>query len=270
MLSNAIILYARTPEDEAHFLDLQEMLRNNLADSSYTYKKAVSLEHSAEDIYSTLTYEGRFFRAKSELYGIHKYLSSAVAFINGTYADNPIFSEQQAYSVGAEDRIYGCPGLLEIPDGFFRYAGEIISAKSIDDCKSAAEKLIRTTKSFLENKKIPEESAPVMIDFDYLAEWYQEMSLTWRRLRYFTENGLIEKAYCDASYLQYELISIASEFGIPEYSLIDSFDACRPEQIRNRADRIEQEIRKLLTDNAVKIDEFATLEDFLVLEEENA
>lgn len=271
VLKNGFILYARTPEDETRFIGLQEKLRKNLADSSFTYKKAVEYVHSAEDVFSTLMFEDRLFRARNEVCGILKYISSAIAFINGSSADEPLFSEAQTYEVCSEDLIYGCANLLEVPDGFFKYAGDIIHAGSIEDCRHIAENLIRTARQFLAEHKVMDRSDDTadIIDYNDLAGWYQEMSLTWHRLRYYTENNMIEKAYCDACYLQSELIAISPEFNIPEYNLLDSFDASRPELVRIRADRIEQEIRRVITDNGVKIDEFATLEDFLKSEKES-
>lgn len=281
VLKNGFVLYARSPEDEARFKDLQKRLEVNLANPLYTHKKATELLHSAEDVFSTLMFEEKLFKARNEVCGILLYLSQAVAFVNGTSADEPLFSEIQAYDNEVESQMYSCPNLLELPDSFFRYAGDVISARNIAECRKAGEDLIRTTKHFLEEKsaklqwKMAEDeivgiSKPDVDEpsnLEMLAEWYQELSLTWRRIRYFTENNMVEKAYCDACNLQSELIAIAEEFGIPEYDLLDSFDAERLELLRVRADRIETEIHRILTDHGVKIDEFATLEDFLASEE---
>lgn len=77
---------------------------------------------------------------------------------------------------------------------------------------------------------------------------------------------MMEKAYVDANYLQGELLCIARDYGVPEYNLLDSYDSNRLELLRHRADRIESEIRDIISSHGVKIDEFDTLEDFFAYE----
>ena len=96
-----------------------------------------------------------------------------------------------------------------------------------------------------------------------MADWYQELSLTWRRIRYFCKNGMVEKAYTDACYLQNELLYVAEEFGLEEMNLLDSFNADDLELLVLRADALEQEIRRTLDEHGIVINEYASLEAFL-------
>ena len=75
-----------------------------------------------------------------------------------------------------------------------------------------------------------------------------------------------EKAYVDATYLQGGLLRIARDYDVPEYNLLDSYDPDHLELLRHRADRIESEIRDIISGQGVKIDEFDTLEEFLASE----
>ena len=267
VLANATILYARTPEDEARFHALREQLYKNLADPVFTYRKAIERMDAARKIFIDLCFEKKSYRARYLAADILSCLTEAVAFINGTFADNPIFSEVQAYDGCPESRIYSCPDLTEVPDHFFAYARELLNISDGNECKVLAQKLIETTTEFMDDKKVTDGSDDSeLIDWTDFAGWYQEMSLTWNRIRYYCDNGMREKAYVDATYLQGELLWIARDYNVPEYNLLDSYDPDRLELLRRRADRIESEIRDMIAGHGVKIDEFDTLEDFLASE----
>ena len=69
----------------------------NLKDDTFVYGKALECLDKALDIYRTFMFEEKSYRARSEAEGIHLHLSQAVAYMNHTYADSPIFNERQAY-----------------------------------------------------------------------------------------------------------------------------------------------------------------------------
>lgn len=267
VLANATILYARTPEDEERFYAIKEKLYKNLADPVFTYRKAVERIEKAKISYMDLCFEKKSYRIRNAVAEILSYLTEAVAFMNGTFADNPIFSEIQAYDGCPESRIYSCPDMTEVPDNFFAYARKLLYTSEGNECKNLAQKLIETTLEFLDNKKpISKSDETELIDWTAFAGWYQEMSLTWNRIRYYCDHGMMEKAYVDANYLQGELLCISQDYGVPEYNLLDSYDPNRLELLRHRADRIESEIRDIISSHEVKIDEFDTLEDFFAAE----
>ncbi|MBQ2407710.1 MAG: hypothetical protein II312_13800 [Lachnospiraceae bacterium] len=263
VLANATILYARTPEDEERFYAIRDKLYKNLADPVFTYRKAVERIEKAKINYTDLCFEKKFYRIRHAAAEILSYLTEAVAFVNGTFADNPIFSEIQAYDACPESRIYSCPDMTEVPDHFFAYARKLLSTTDGNESKALTQKLIETTCDFLDHQKPTSKAAETgLVDWTEFAGWYQEMSLTWNRIRYYCDHGMMEQAYVDANNLQGELIWISQDFGVPEYNLLDSYDPDRLELLRYRADRIESEIRDIILDHGVKIDEFDTFEEF--------
>lgn len=267
VLANATIMYARTPEDEVRFNTLKEQLYKNLADPAFTYRKAIKRIETAKKIFTELCFEKKAYRARNSAANILSCLTEAIAFINGTFADSPIFSEIQAYDGCPESRIYSCPDLTEIPNNFFTYTRKLLCTSEVNECKVLAQKLIETTIEFMNDKQVIGGSNDThRIDWTEFAGWYQEMSLTWNRIRYYCDNGMLEKAYVDATYLQRELLQIARDYDVPEYNLLDSYDPNRLELLRHRADRIESEIRDIIASHGVEIDEFDTLEDFLASE----
>ena len=101
------------------------------------------------------------------------------------------------------------------------------------------------------------------VDYHGLADWYQELSLTWRRLRYFCQNNMVEKAYTDACYLQEEFLYIAQEYKVEEFNLLDSFDKKNLSLLAERANKLEITIQGILADHGVKINSYSSVEDFL-------
>lgn len=267
VLANATILYARRPEDAARFWAIREQLYQNLADPVFTYRKASERIRRAKTMYTDLCFEKKTYRIRNAAAEILSCLTEAVAFLNGTFADNPVFSEIQAYDGCPESRIYSCPDLTEVPDNFFTYARKLLYTSDGNECKELAQKLIETTLEFMDHRNpISRSDDMEPVDWTVFAGWYQEMSLTWNRIRYYCDNGMNEKAYVDATYLQGELLCIASEYGVTEYNLLDSYDPDCLELLRLRADRIESEIRDIIASHGVEIDEFDTLEVFLASE----
>lgn len=263
VLTGATILYAKSEEDINRFVALQKKLTDNLNDPAFIYRKALDYLDKALDIYRSFIFEEKGYRAHSEAVYIHQYLSQAVACLNHTCTDSPIFNERQAYDATPESAIYHCPKMLHIPDGFFSYAGQLITTRDVPTLKKLVHKLLCATRAFvLERKPAPPVSSKE-INYENLADWYQELSLTWRRIRYFCKHNMIEKAYNDACYLQNELLYVAEEFQIEELNLLDSFIPEDLELLALRSNQLEQIIRNHITEHDVLINEYDTLEAFL-------
>ena len=111
--------------------------------------------------------------------------------------------------------------------------------------------------------KNPTEKENAKIDFQNLADWYQELSLTWRRIRYFCKNNMAEKAYIDACYLQEEFLYIAQEYNIEELNLLDSFDKENLSLLADRSNQLEKIIQGILAEHQIKINSYNSVEDFL-------
>ena len=96
------------------------------------------------------------------------------------------------------------------------------------------------------------------VNYDDFADWYQELSLTWRRIRFFCENNMVEEAYADACYLQEEFIYISQEYQVEELNLLDSFNADDLSLLAERSNLLD-----ILTEHQAAINSYDSLEDFL-------
>lgn len=262
LLANAEILYAKSADASDRFHALQQKLITNLNSPAFVYHKALNRLESAASIYRTLLFEEKLYRARSEANRIQLYLSQAVAFMNHTFADSPLYSEAQAYHCDSDTRMYHCPSLNLVPESFFHYAHRLLTADQPEEIKKIVHALIRTTKNFVfAHRPAIKEDNPI-VNYENLADWYQELSLTWRRIHYFCRNNMPQEAYIDACYLQEELIVIAQEFQIEELNLLDSFSADSLLGLDLRSRKLEQIIRGILSEHNVKIREYSTMEEF--------
>lgn len=277
LLDQATILYARSEEDASRFEELKKRMAANLNNDAFVYGKALECMDKALEIYRSLIFEEKLYRVRSEADFIHYNLSRAVAFLNHTYAESPIYSEHQAYSGEKESRMYSCPDMQIVPDGFFANARRLLEGTDVAALKETVLALLKTTRSFILERKPAAPAAPGNaagtgtvnaasgggVDFQELADWYQEMSLTWRRIRWFCANGMTEKAYTDACYLQEEFLNIAEEFRIEELNLLDSFDRNNLPLLADRSNQLEKTIQGILADHGIKINSYSSVEAFL-------
>ena len=274
VLDNATILYSRSEADTKRFEECKKRLHENLCNDTFVYGKALECMDKALEIYHSLIFEEKLYRVRSEADCIHEWLSRALAYLNHTYTESAIYSESQAYNKDEKSRIYSCPEMKNVPEDFFTNAQKLLESDDVEVLQKTVFALLKSTRSFiLEHKpKVSpagdsadgsskkEESK---VDYQGLADWYQELSLTWRRLRYFCQNNMVEKAYTDACYLQEEFLYIAQEFKVQEFNLLDSFDKNNLSLLADRANKLEITIQKILADHGVKINSYSSVEDFL-------
>lgn len=265
LLDQATILYSRSEEDAKRFEDCKKRMFQNLNNDAFVYGKALECMDKALEIYRSMIFEEKLYRVRSEADCIHRCLSQAVAFMNHTYTESAIYSENQAYKGEDENRIYSCPGMKIVPDGFFTNARKILESNEAAVLKETIFALLKTTRTFILERKPKGASSKdaEQIDYKGLANWYQELSLTWRRLRYFCKNNMVEKAYTDASYLQEEFFYIAQDYKVEELNLLDSFDKDNLSLLADRANQLEKIIKAILKDHGVKINSYSSVEEFL-------
>ena len=274
VLDNATILYSRSEEDANRFEECRNRLRANLHNDTFVYGKALECMDKALEIYRSMIFEEKLYRVRSECDCIHEWLSRAVAYLNHTYAESAIYSESQAYNKDEKSRMYSCPEMKTVPEGFFTNAKKLLETDDVEVLRKTVFAVLKSTRSFiLEHKPVsssasdspdlPDSGATSKVDYQGLADWYQELSLTWRRLRYFCQNNMVEKAYTDACYLQEEFLYIAQEYKVQEFNLLDSFDKDNLSLLAERANNLEIIIQGILADNGVKINSYNSVEDFL-------
>lgn len=263
VLDGAEILYARSKEDEERFLDLKRRMKENLGNPEFIYGKALEYMDKAMEVYRSLIFEDKTYRVVTEAGFIHLFLSKAVAVLNHTYAEEPIVSRKQALCDDPDSRIYHCPEMKEVPEGFFENAEELIRTKDPEKVKEVILKLLKSVREFI-LKREPAEAAQgsTAVNYDEFAGWYQEISLTWKRIRYFVKNNMAEEAYCDAGYLQQELLYIAQEFGVEEMNLMDYYDANDLSKLQERADALEKKIIDILAGHKTEVASYASVDEF--------
>lgn len=264
-IAKAQILYSRSKEDTDRFLSLQRLFHDNLNNPTFTYGKALENMDQAMDIYRTLLFETTYYKASMAGCYICKYLSNAVALMNNTYTDSAIFTMQQANNPDGNSRIYHCPNLKKLPDHYYQYSTRLLGSKNIDEIKDTAYHLIESCRTFLLHNKptLHEESNTRHIEYKGLADWYQELSLWFRRIHYFCDNKMAEEAFIDASSMQQELIVVAEEFQFEEMDILSYYDSSNLQKLNERANQIENRIRDIITSHGATINEYQTVEEFL-------
>ncbi|MBU5675698.1 hypothetical protein KQI88_04645 [Alkaliphilus sp. MSJ-5] len=251
-LADAKILYSRNEEDKKRFVKFQEKLMTNLEDKDFMFKKALGKLDTAMEIYRTMIFEDSLCKVKMGAGFIARYLSVAVACINGTYFKQRLDLETVELSQ-----------MKEIPDNFVTYFEEIVKAKSVEELKKLCYEIISTARKFIaahKPSKAEELKTPIYKD---LAAWYEEMSLTWRRIYYHCDNRDYQRTFPDALNLQHELNIIKEEFGLREMDLLGNFDATNLSELKQRAQELEGYIVSEIESHGVAINKYDTLEQFL-------
>lgn len=183
--------------------------------------------------------------------------------MNQTFADCGLFSEKQAAQGSAESRMYHCPELKAVPEKFYEYSEKLLRAGTIAELGELIYLLIQSTRSFLQQRKPEKWGKEKEAGYEQLSGWYEEMSLTWRRIRYFCRQDMAEEAFHDCVYLQTELVVAAEEFGFEEMDLLSFFDPDCLEKVSRQSCELEKAVRAVILEHGGKINEYPSLEDFL-------
>jgi hypothetical protein len=251
-LADAKILYSRSEEDKKHFVEFQEKLMANLKNKNFMFKKALGKLDTAMEIYRTMVFEDSFYKVKMGAGFIAHYLSIAVACINGTYFKQRLDLETVELAQ-----------MKEVPDNFITYIEEIVKSNSVEELKKLCYEIISTCRKFMAAHKPPKVEELKMPVYKDLAAWYEELSLTWRRIYYHCDTRDYQRAFPDALNLQHELNIIKEEFGLREMDLLGSFDVMNLSGFKQRAQELERYIVSEIESHGVAINKYDTLEQFL-------
>ena len=251
-LGNAKILYSRSKEDEKRFESIRQRLFDNLKNKEFTYKKALEGLNVAMDLYRTMMFEDSLYKVRMAAGYVDYYLAVAVGYINGSYFKNWF-----------DGQLPELKEMEKLPCNFIEYYRAIVNARTTNEMKSLTHLLISTTREFLAIEKPQKEEMKRKIDYLALADWYQELSLTFRRLRYYCRVSNSHAAFIDGINLQSELGIVQEEFELQEMDLLSSFDAKSLEGISRESMKLEQYIIAEIEKHGVKINKYDTLEDFL-------
>jgi len=251
-LGNARILYSRSDADTAHFEALRQRLFDNLADTEFTYRKALENLGTAMDLYKTLMFDDQLHRARGLAGFIYKYLAVSVSYLNGTYIDD--------LSGGFMPMIGKWPAL---PEHFAEDFEAITRASSVTELRNIAHSVIARFREFIAAHKPEDTESTAQPDFNSLANWYQELKTTWERIYHHCAIADAGAAFMDACYLQNELDIVGEEFCLGELDLLGCFDHDDLAALASRASILEDAITAALDNHGVAIERYDTIDAFL-------
>lgn len=251
-LADGVILYARNEDDRQQFIAMQEKLKANLQNKDFMLKKALEKLDNAMEIYRTMMFEESLYQVRMAAGFIAKYLSFAVAHMNGTYFKQRLELETVELAQ-----------MALLPEHFIDYYENIVKASTVEALKQHSYDMIRTTRAFIAAHKPPANAKAASPDYKELAGWYEEGSLTFRRILIHCDAQNYERVFTDAIAIQHELNIIKEEFGLSEMDLIGSFDYQNLNAIKEATQKIEQYIISEIERHGFKINQYDTLEQFL-------
>jgi len=251
-LADGVILYSRNEEDKDCFIKLQEKLQNNLKTKKLTYMKGLEKINRAMELFQNMLFENslRGIR-KASGFAAH-YLVEAIAAVNGSYLQR-----------GPENVIAKLSELEEIPDGFVSLYENLVTARTIEESKDICYKMLTVTRNFFSIRKPEKETQVKEYDYEYLAEWYQEITYWFRRIYYYCDIKDTANGFAWGCSIQRELDFATEEFGLETMELINIFDSQDLSIFRKRAEEIEKYLVSAIEKHNVKIQKFKNLNEFL-------
>jgi hypothetical protein len=260
------ILYSRSKEDEERFEALRQKLFSNLRDPALIYRSALERLDSAMDMYRTMMFEDRLYKARGLAGYIHYYLAIAVAYVNNTYVGDSSYHRGMLPMIAKWGKL---------PKRFIEYYEAILTAGTVGELRSVSHLLIASARQFIAGYKPQSSARAAQPDYQGLADWSQELRTTWNRIYYYCEEGNGDAAFHDACNLQNELSIIGGEydllnsynveerFGLREMDLLGVFDAQNLAPLAKRAAELEEVIISVIESHGIKIRRYQTLDEFL-------
>lgn len=251
-LGHVQILYYRNEEDKNRFLAMQAKLQENLKNREFMHKKALERLNVAMEIYQTMMFEESISKVRMAAGYIIDYLSVAVAFLNQTY-----------FKYSQINQTVELSAMKDIPESFIQNYKAIFHANSVDELKKLCHVIILSARKFISNRKPIKEKDKCNIDFNNLANWYQELCYTWRRVYYWCDQKDSDKAFVWGCSLQRELDIVKEEFGLNEMDLLDRYNSANLFDFRKRAGELEIYIVKEIDKHGISLDKYNNLDEFL-------
>lgn len=203
------------------------------------------------EIYKNMAFEEDLGRLRMGARYIGDSLGDAIAAVNGTYI--------KCGENGTDDPVPLLSRLAHVPEGYIALQKKLCTVKDGEILLSVCREMIRSVRCFLSELLPLPEAEP----FDYPEGWYEEMAYTWRRIRYFCDQGDAANAFGWGGYLQQDMSMLGGLLSADEQNILRDFDA---EDLPAFAERCEEARRLVYTrlkQNGVQLREYNTLEDFL-------
>ncbi len=119
--------------------------------------------------------------------------------------------------------------------------------------------MVSATKAFLSNS----EAGTGKPDYSELADWYQELFYTWRRIDSFCGKGDVVNAFYWCCILQEEVEEVGAEFGIEDRGFAEAFDPDDLSLLNRRAREVEQAFVRAIEAGGVTIERYDSIREFL-------
>jgi len=251
-LGSGEILYSRSPEDTARFEALRQKLKDNLANPAFVCRKALERLDAAMNLYRNMMFEERPHQVRMAAGYIFDHLLCAVLYLNGQYKGPFHHNGQWA-------ELTKCKGQ---PEQFGAYYSAMLGAKGTGELRSIAHLMIQSTRKFIAAHKPVSQQDEFNTNLKWLAGWYAELSLTWRRLRRFCEAGDADCALIDACMLQDECNAMGEEYGLPETDILGAFDCDDLSKLSAQASEVEKRVGAWIAERTALVEEYASFEEF--------
>lgn len=280
------IIYSRTPEAEQQFLSLKKDLLHNLQDKKITFTKALEFLQTAMEIYLTMMFEEDICTVRKASGGIACQLMNGIAMVNGQYLKN-----------GYGNLSLEMTNINNLPVDFESTYNNLLDAKTIDEIQSICHKLIKSTRNMffaLKKQQAEEENTQQRkvatkeatgacdsyspcgtpnccdsvnctdnsINYDDLANWYQEARYSFRRIEYYAKQNSKEDCFLLGCYLQIEFDAIKDEFDLKTMDLLGAFESSQLTEFAKRAEKLENYIVGVLKEHKALLKIYKNFEDF--------
>lgn len=252
VLADSEILYAKSDEWANRFEILKSKLKSNLSDEGKMRICALKAYAQAKGLYTEMLFAERSDIRMTAGY-VFDYLAQAVAFCNHTY-----FKKSQTAQL---EELQQISQRGKVPEGFSELYLSVIKENSEIKQNEICHEAIRMVSEFLKKNNI---SATVKEhNYQDLADWYAELSYTWLRLRHYAADGDFVKVYMWGICLQNELNIVCEDFCLEKPELMECFDYKNLDVFIARADELEKQMRRKITEGGGIIHEYVSKEDFL-------
>ncbi len=250
VLGNSEVIYARNEEVSKRYEELRGKMYANLENPDFTHLRALEELDVAMNIYKTLMFEEKPYQIRLGAGLIMNHLNHAVSYLNGTYIPQKDIQETLA-------------GMKQLPENFLTYEEAMIRTESMDELKNLSYLLIKTTRKFIASFHPKEQENAEAANFHGLADWYQELSLCWQRIYYYSKAGDYRNAFGDAVYLQSELNVVGAEFNLEEMDLMSAYDYSDLSKLSKRAMELEAYMLDQFSKRSIKLNQYANVQEFL-------
>ena len=251
ILADGELVWAASAADEKRFYALRDRLNKNLSDPMYVCRVIARYLEDAMEIFKHMAFEEELGRLRVGARFIGIYLGGAIAAANGTYL--------KRREIGTDDPIGTLKTLARLPQGYLELQEKLPLATDGGTLLALCREMILKVRAFLK-AMLPQGAEP---SAKYPAGWYEEMTYTWRRIRYFCKLGDAANAFSWGAYLQADMEVLDGIVTEEERNILGQFDAGNLTHFAQVCENTRILVRERLLARGENLREYDTLEDFL-------